>query len=121
VPRCRIGVLGFTFKENCPDVRNSKVVDMIREFEHWGARVTIADPWADPAEVQHEYGIGLATLDAVHGVDALVVAVGHREYRELAPADLRKYCRSDRPILADVKSLYDRPQAQAAGFTVFRL
>ena len=121
VPRCRIGVLGITFKENCPDIRNSKVVDVVREFESWGANVVVADPWADPAEVQREYGIQLGPVDADHPVDALVVAVGHREYRALTPTQLKALTRGPSPVLADVKSLYDRHQAAAAGFGVFRL
>ncbi|MDR0225291.1 MAG: nucleotide sugar dehydrogenase [Burkholderiaceae bacterium] len=121
VPRCRIGVLGITFKENCPDIRNSKVVDMIREFESWGANVVIADPWASAEEVEHEYGLSLARVDAEHPVDALVVAVGHGEFRDMAPPELRRFCRGDRPVLADVKSLFCRQQAADAGFTVFRL
>jgi len=121
VPRCRIGILGITFKENCPDIRNSKVVDMVREFLAWGADVVIADPWASAEEVDHEYSLPLGRVDADHPVDALVVAVGHNEYRQATPAELRAYCRGTQPVLADVKSLYDRHQAAEAGFTVFRL
>lgn len=121
VPRCRIGVLGITFKENCPDIRNSKVVDMIQEFQAWGVEVVVADAWADPDEVRHEYGLSLGVVDASHPVDALVVAVGHQQYRALPIAELRRLCRGDRPILSDVKSLFDRHAAAAAGFTVFRL
>ena len=121
VPRCRIGVLGITFKENCPDIRNSKVVDMVQEFEAWGATVVVADAWASAEEVQHEYGLRLGTIDAQNPVDALVVAVGHNEYRKATPADLRALCRGDKPVLADVKSLFDREKAAKAGFTVFRL
>lgn len=121
VPRCRIGVLGITFKENCPDIRNSKVVDMVREFEGWGAHVVIADPWANAEEVRHEYGLALDRVDADHPVDALVVAVGHNEFRACTPEQIRAFCRGDRPVLADVKSLFNRHLAAAAGFTVFRL
>lgn len=121
VARSTVGVLGVTFKENCPDIRNSKVVDLIGELKKWNVNVVIADPWADPQEVKHEYGLELGKVDAEHPVDALVVAVGHNEFRELKPAALRKYCRNDKPVLADVKALYDRHQAAEAGFTVFRL
>ena len=121
VPRCRIGVLGITFKENCPDIRNSKVVDMVREFEGWGAHVVVADPWANADEVRHEYGLVLDRVDADHPVDALVVAVGHNEFRACTPGQLRAFCRGEKPVLADVKSLYNRHLATAAGFTVFRL
>ncbi|RLJ38648.1 nucleotide sugar dehydrogenase [Acidovorax sp. 106] len=121
VSRCTVGVLGITFKENCPDIRNSKVVDMVREFEAWGANVVISDPWASKDEVCHEYGLALGPVDESHPVDALVVAVGHHQYRQASPTELRKLCRGDRPVLADVKSLFDRHQAAEAGFTVFRL
>ncbi|CAN7339267.1 Vi polysaccharide biosynthesis UDP-N-acetylglucosamine C-6 dehydrogenase TviB [Variovorax paradoxus] len=121
VPRCRVGVLGITFKENCPDIRNSKIVDMVREFETWGVQVVVADPWADSAEVAHEYGLQLGLVDSEHPVDALVVAVGHNEYRQTNPAALRAMCRGTKPVLADVKSLFDRHHAAEAGFTVFRL
>ncbi len=121
VPRATVGVLGVTFKENCPDIRNSKVIDLIRELQSWGVRVVAADAWADAAEVQHEYGLDLQSADAVQGVDALVVAVGHHEYREMTPAQLRALCKGDKPVIADVKALYDRHQLAAAGFQVFRL
>ncbi len=121
VPRCRVGVLGITFKENCPDIRNSKVVDMIREFEAWGVKVIVADAWASAEEVQHEYGLKLGVIDAARPVDALVIAVGHNEYRQASLTDLRALCRGNNPVLADVKSLYDRHAAAATGFSVFRL
>ena len=121
VARSTVGLLGITFKENCPDIRNSKVVDMVREFETWGIKVVVIDSWANAEEVAHEYGLQLGTVDADHPVDSLVVAVGHNEYRNLTPADLRLLCRGDKPVLADVKSLYDRHDAANAGFSVFRL
>lgn len=121
VPRCRVGVLGITFKENCPDIRNSKVVDMVREFEAWGTTVVVADPWANADEVMHEYGLKLGLVNGENQVDALIVAVGHNEYRHATPAELRAMCRGSAPVLADVKSLLDRHEAAAAGFTVFRL
>lgn len=120
VPRSTIGVQGITFKENCPDIRNSKVADLVRELQAWGATVVVADPWADPVEVQHEYGIALGTIDAAHPVDALVVAVTHDEFRQQSPSDLRKICRGPKPVLGDIKSLYNRHEAAAADFTVFR-
>jgi len=121
VARSTVGLLGITFKENCPDIRNSKVVDMVREFQAWGTKVVIEDTWANAEDVAHEYGLQLGKVDADHPVDSLVVAVGHNEYRNLAPADLRLLCRGSQPVLADVKSLYNRHDAAAAGFTVFRL
>lgn len=121
VPRAKVGVLGITFKENCPDIRNSKVADLIKEFESWGAQVIIADPWANAEEVRHEYGIELGIVDAKHPVDSLVVAVGHNEFRNLPAKELRTYVRGENPVVADVKSLFDRTELVEQGFTVFRL
>jgi UDP-N-acetyl-D-glucosamine/UDP-N-acetyl-D-galactosamine dehydrogenase len=121
VPRCRIGVLGITFKENCPDIRNSKVIDLVRELQDHGTTVVVMDPHADAVEVHEECGITLADPAAEAPFDALVVAVAHREYRALGTAQLRALLRGDRPVLADVKSLYDRQALQDAGLTVFRL
>jgi UDP-N-acetyl-D-galactosamine dehydrogenase len=121
VPRCRIGILGITFKENCPDIRNSKIVDMVREFEAWGASISIADPWANPDEVASEYGITLDQISPRNPVDALVVAVGHREYRSATVSEMRALCRGSRPVLIDVKSLFNANEAREIGFSVFRL
>lgn len=120
VSRSTVGVMGITFKENCPDIRNSKVVDLINELKNWNVNVVVADPWADADEVRHEYGIELAPIDAEHPVDSLVVAVGHNEFRTLTPAELKRFCRSGKPVLADIKALYSRDEASMAGFTVFR-
>ncbi|QLB58139.1 Vi polysaccharide biosynthesis UDP-N-acetylglucosamine C-6 dehydrogenase TviB [Acinetobacter indicus] len=121
VPRAKIGVLGITFKENCPDIRNSKVEDLIKEFQTWGAQVVVCDPWADAEEVRQEYGVELSIIDAEHPVDSLVVAVGHNEFRHLNPEQLRSYVNNSKPVIADVKSLFNRDELTAQGFTVFRL
>ncbi|ADY83557.1 putative UDP-glucose/GDP-mannose dehydrogenase [Acinetobacter pittii PHEA-2] len=121
VPRAKVGVLGVTFKENCPDIRNSKVADLIKELEFWGAQVVVADPWADADEVRHEYGIELGKVDAQNPVDSVIVAVGHNEFRSLSANELRNYVKCEKPVLADVKSLFDRTEMSDAGFTVFRL
>lgn len=121
VPRAKVGVLGVTFKENCPDIRNSKVADLIKELEFWGAQVVVADPWADADEVKHEYGIELGKVDAQNPVDSVIVAVGHNEFRSLSASEMRSYMKCEKPVLADVKSLFDRTEMSDAGFTVFRL
>jgi UDP-N-acetyl-D-galactosamine dehydrogenase len=115
-----IGVMGITFKENCPDIRNSKVFDLVRELQQWGANVVLTDPWADPLEVEREYGFDLDKIDVSRKVDSLVVAVGHHQFREMTPRQLREFCRGDKPVLADIKSLYDRHEVAATGFSVFR-
>jgi UDP-N-acetyl-D-galactosamine dehydrogenase len=121
VARSTVGVMGITFKENCPDIRNSKVADLVKELQGWGVTVVVSDPWADAAEVKHEYGIELGHIDAQHRVDSLVVAVGHKEFRSLTPETLKSYCTTaHQPVVGDLKSLYDRDAMGAAGFTVFR-
>jgi UDP-N-acetyl-D-galactosamine dehydrogenase len=121
VPRSTVGVMGITFKENCPDIRNSKVADLVKELQAWGCKVVVSDPWANAEEVQHEYGITLSPITPDQPVDSLVVAVGHQEFRSMAPDELRQLCRNDhQPVLGDIKSLYNRQALADAGFTVFR-
>lgn len=117
----KIGVLGVTFKENCPDIRNSKVVDLINELNTWGVEVVISDPWAGPEEVKEEYGFDLVDFDSLQNLDSIVVAVGHNEFRSLTPADLIKLTHAGKPVLADVKAIFERESLVEAGFTVFRL
>lgn len=120
VAHSTVGVLGITFKENCPDIRNSKVADLVKELQQWGVNVVVSDPWAEAYEVEQEYGIKLGLVDAQHQVDALVVAVGHNEFRAMTVNQLRCLCKSSKPVLADIKSLYCSHEAAEAGFTVFR-
>ncbi|MDC1143561.1 nucleotide sugar dehydrogenase [Porticoccaceae bacterium] len=121
VTKSTVGVLGITFKENCPDVRNSKITDVVSELKNWGVRVVVVDPWADPVDVERRYGITLGKVDSDHQVDSLIVAVGHNEFRDLDPEALRAFCRGSVPVIADVKSIFDRNVLDAHGFSVFRL
>lgn len=121
VPRSTVGVMGITFKENCPDIRNSKIIDLIRELEQWNVKVVVSDPWADPLEVKEEYGIDLGVIDASNPVNSLIVAVGHKQYRDFDAEELSSYCSWDKsPVLGDLKSLYSRHELANAGFDVFR-
>jgi UDP-N-acetyl-D-galactosamine dehydrogenase len=97
------------------------VADLVTELKAWGVSVVVADPWANANEVMHEYGIALGRVTVDKPVDALVVSVGHQEFRSLSLAELKALCRSSSPVLADLKALYDRHEAVAEGFTVFRL
>ena len=115
-----VGVLGLTFKENCPDIRNSKIFDLVSELESWGVNVVAVDPWADPSEVKTIYGVTLGEM-SVDSVDSLIVAVGHKEFRDLRPEELKSYCKGPLPVLADVKSLYSKDDLSDHGFSVFRL
>ena len=117
----RVGVMGVTFKENCPDIRNSKIFNVISELQAWGVNVVISDPWADPKLVKKECGLSLEQIGPSNRVDALMVAVGHIEYRNLSPHILKSYFNSDIKVLADVKSLYSISDLDINGFKVFRL
>ena len=120
VAKCKVGVMGITFKENCPDIRNSKVVDLIKEFEAWGVSVVVVDPYADANEVMDEYDLKLSNIDDLYDLDSLVVAVGHKAYRDMELTKLKGLFKSDKPVLADLKALYDRHEASALGLTLFR-
>lgn len=120
VARSTVGVMGITFKENCPDIRNSKVADLVKELRSWGASVVVVDPWANADEVKHEYDIQLGDIGESNKVDSLIVAVGHDEFRSLTIEQLKKLCRTDKPVLGDIKAIYNRHEAVSAGFTVFR-
>jgi UDP-N-acetyl-D-glucosamine/UDP-N-acetyl-D-galactosamine dehydrogenase len=98
-------VLGITFKENCPDIRNSKVVDVIRELQKCGAKVDIYDPWADGAERKHEYGLRPIRTLTPRTYDTVVVAVGHREFAELGAEGVRKLCKKNH-VVYDIKHVF---------------
>ncbi len=105
VKGARVLVLGITFKENCPDIRNSKVADVVRELCKQGARVEVYDPWASAAECRHEYGLAPVRQLKENRYDAAVVAVAHRQFRELGARGVRRLCRS-RHVLYDIKHVF---------------
>jgi UDP-N-acetyl-D-galactosamine dehydrogenase len=102
----RVLVMGLTFKEDVADIRNTKVVDVIRELESYNVAVDVVDPMADAAEVQHEYGIVLRAQPLAQGYDAVVVAVGHGAYRDLAEDDFRALLKGGDGVVVDVKGTY---------------
>ena len=107
-------VMGLTFKENCPDLRNSKVADIVKELKEYGTNVHVIDPTADKLEAKREYGIVLEDEERIKNMDAVVVAVGHKQYREMKLEDFRKYFNPvySKPLLIDVKSLYNKEMAE---------
>jgi UDP-N-acetyl-D-galactosamine dehydrogenase len=113
-------VLGLTFKEDVPDLRNSKVIDVVRELQSYGARVYVHDPVADDAEARHEYGVGLTPWDALPKATAIVAAVAHRQFRALDVAQIATKL-SPGGVFADVKCAFDREALAGAGFGVWRL
>lgn len=118
----KIGVFGLTFKENVPDLRNTRVVDLVDELRSYGANVIIHDSEAHPGEAKREYEIELASLEEMRDLDAAVIAVGHDVYRGFTPQDLKNMYRQDAPLpIIDVKGILDKKAFQAAGFDYWRL
>jgi UDP-N-acetyl-D-galactosamine dehydrogenase len=116
----KVNVLGLTFKENCGDLRNSKVIDIIKELQSYGVEVFVTDPQATSEEAMHEYGVPLHPWDDLPRADAIVAAVAHREYQALSVEDLgRKLVEGGAFI--DVKAAFDAQALQAAGHKVWRL
>ncbi len=105
VKGARALVLGATFKENCPDIRNSKVVDVVRELRSHGAKVDVYDPWASPKEFHHEYGLSLTRELKPARYDVAVVAVAHRQFKELGARGVRRLCKSNH-VLYDIKHVF---------------
>jgi UDP-N-acetyl-D-galactosamine dehydrogenase len=120
VNNVKVSVLGLTFKEDCPDLRNSRVIDIIREIEDYGIEVMVHDPLADPGEAMREYGVELVDWEELKPASAIVLAVAHRMYREMPLAALMEKTMSPH-VLIDVKSVIDRPAAERAGAHVWRL
>src|SRR4051795_9556983 len=116
----RVNLLGLTFKENVPDIRNSKVIDIVRELHEFGVQTYVHDPLASAEEALHEYGVRLADWDSLPAADALILAVPHRRYLELPQeAYLRKVVREG--VIIDVKSVLDASSLRKEGMRVWRL
>lgn len=116
----KVVVLGLTFKEDCPDIRNSKVADLIRELKDYGCDVSVHDPIADSADASHEYGVDLVAWDDLGSADAIVAAVVHRQYLEMPLAGLLEKLKPG-GVFVDVKSAYDVSALRKAGCSVWRL
>jgi UDP-N-acetyl-D-glucosamine/UDP-N-acetyl-D-galactosamine dehydrogenase len=103
-------VLGLTFKENCPDVRNTKVADVVRELQGFGCEVDVHDPWASAEEAEHEYGIKLVASPARGTYDGIVIAVSHREYVELGARGVRAFG-APNAVLFDIKHVLPKEES----------
>ena len=123
--KVKVVILGITFKENCPDTRNSKVNDIVKRLEEYEIVPIVTDPWADPEIAKHEYGVDLIPFEEVKDADCVIVAVGHKEFRSLSMAQLKKFFRDDLKdevkVLIDVKSLYRMDELKASGMRFWRL
>lgn len=120
--QAKVAILGISFKENCPDVRNSKVIDMIQEFELWGINVEVFDPIADPLDVNTTYGLKLGEIKNITCFDALVFAVAHQDFIQFTAESLRNMCcNQQNPVIADLKGIFKISHLESKGFSVFRL
>lgn len=121
VKNAGVAILGFTFKENCPDTRNTKVFDIVKELEEYGIQPVIADPQADADEAERLYGIEFADIHKIRNMDAVILAVAHNQFADLRLEDIDVLYGGGKKILMDIKGLLDRSEFEAAGYLYWRL
>lgn len=122
--KATVVILGITFKENCPDTRNSKVVDIIRRLKEYDINPIVTDAWADPKVAKHEYDVDLVPYDELPKADCVIVAVGHNAFRSMSMMSLKKLFKDtpdEEKVLIDVKSLYRMDELKASGMRFWRL
>ena len=121
VKNARIAILGFTFKENCPDTRNTKIIDIVHELQEYGITPVISDPQADADEAERLYGIKFVELSKIKDMDAVVLAVAHEEFKSLSVSDMDLLYREGKKVLVDLKGLLSRKEYEKAGYSYWRL
>ncbi len=122
VSGARVGILGLTFKENVPDLRNTRVIDIVRELGEYGVESVVHDPRADIEEARQEYGIRLSELHELRGLDAVILAVPHKQYATLAPAEIKTWFTvPDKGVLLDLKGFFPRSAVIDEGLALWRL
>jgi UDP-N-acetyl-D-glucosamine/UDP-N-acetyl-D-galactosamine dehydrogenase len=121
VKGAKVALLGITFKEDVPDLRNTRVVDIIEELADYGIQILVHDPIADANEAQQKYGVELVNWEGLAGVDAVVLAVMHQSYREMGLEDIAKLCDNGSPIVVDVKSAFNVHAAEQKGIIYWQL
>lgn len=124
VKSAKVGILGFTFKEDCPDTRNTKIIDIVNELNEYGVKPIIVDPVADAEEAHEEYGIQFDTMVELQALDAVVLAVSHEGFLSLNQEDIKKMFKQDtteKPILFDLKGILNRQEYEVAGYRYWRL
>ena len=121
VKNARVAILGFTFKENCPDTRNSKVFDIVKELREYGIEPVIADPIADAGEAKNLYGVDFTNIGEIKNMDAVVLAVAHICFAEYKLSDVDKLLGKGKKVLLDIKGILDRKEYEAAGYSYWRL
>jgi len=124
VKDAKVAILGFTFKENCPDTRNTRVIDIVNELKEYGINPMIADPEADAQEAKHEYGIDFDSVEGIKEMDAIIIAVGHDQFLKFTREDFEKMFKdgsNESKVLLDIKGILDRKEYEAAGYKYWRL
>lgn len=124
VTRANVVIFGITFKENCPDIRNTRVIDIVHTLNEYGINPIIVDPWANNEEVEKEYGVSLTKLSDIKDADCIIHAVSHKEFKELGIENLCKLFRQDsntNKVLIDVKGQWDIKKIKEAGIKLWRL
>lgn len=120
VKHAKVGILGFTFKENCPDTRNTKIIDIVKELNAYGIYPIISDPVADAVEAKHLYNVEFVNMDVFSDLDALILAVAHKEFQSL-PQGIFDGMFRDKKVLIDVKGILNRHEYEQAGYIYWRL
>ena len=121
VKNAKVAILGFTFKENCPDTRNSKVFDIVKELREYGIEPIISDPIADSSEAKHLYGVEFSDIQSVQDMDVVVLAVAHSCFAEFKMSDIDELFADGKKVLFDVKGILNRVEYEAAGYSYWRL
>ena len=123
VKGAKVAILGFTFKENCPDTRNTKVIDIYKELGEYGITPVVVDPAADAAEAKRLYGITFNTMDDVKDMDAVIMAVCHKQFTELGRTDIDRYFngKNSRKVLMDLKGMFDMDEYNENGYLYWRM
>ena len=124
VRQAKVVILGLTFKENCPDTRNSKVEDIIVRLKEYGVDPVVVDPWASQRDAMHEYGVELRTMEDAQNADCIIVAVAHQEFCAMTLADIKQMyrpCADEEKVLIDVKGLYKIEELERSGLKYWRL
>ena len=122
--RSKVVILGLTFKENCPDTRNSKVADIIKQLNTYGIDPIVVDPWASERDAMHEYGVLLTKLEDVRDADCVIVAVAHNEFKSMKLDDIKALFKAGEDaekVLLDVKGLYKIDELKASKMRWWRL
>lgn len=121
VKNANVALLGFTFKENCPDTRNTKIFDIVKELREYGVEPTIADPTADATEAKRLYDVDFVDISSIEDMDAVILAVAHNEFANFTMEDMDKFFGEGIKVLIDVKGVLDRRIYEAAGYKYWRL